>query len=177
LHAAEHITTEPLFVTCVNQERDNCCGRAGPPVFHALHAVAGSAAWMGTRGRAPLAPNVTCFPHGLLYGRFMPRGRTAHRGCLPRGRGRARVRARGRGCYDAPVQAAEHFVRQSTGITALDALRLTGVRQKGDTWTVTFAAGRGAHTVRVGLAPERLALVESCGGEKVAQIAQYQLLP
>jgi hypothetical protein len=174
--AAAHAVAEPLFVACVNQERDNCCGRLGPPVYHALRDAAGAAAWMGTHvGGHRFAPNVTCFPHGLQYGRFTPAD-------VPRIVAAYRAGAvvlefaRGRGCYDAPVQAAEHFVRQATGIVALDALRLAGVRQKGDTWTVTFAAGRDTRTVRVGLAPERLALVESCNGDKVAQIAQYRLV-
>ena len=72
------------------------------------------------------AGNLVCLPDGLYFGRVGPDDVARPRRRYLDGRIRLDL-YRGRSCYSFPVQAAEAHVREATGLTGLNDLRLVGV--------------------------------------------------
>ncbi len=136
-----HLVSAPLFLVCVNGKRDRACSRDGLPVYRALAALEESAAWQSTHlGGHRFAATLLSLPQGVSYGYLAPRDveplvRLARAGRVdvPHLRGRTR--------YDRPVQAAEYYLRDGTGIDALPGFRLEGSQALGPArWRVSFTA-------------------------------------
>ncbi|MBN2469171.1 MAG: hypothetical protein JXN59_00500 [Anaerolineae bacterium] len=138
---ADHLVSEPLYLVCTNGKRDRACSRDGLPVFQALAAQVPAGAWQSTHlGGHRFAATLLTLPDGMSYGYLTPRDveplvRLAQAG-------RVDVpHLRGRTCYSRPVQAAEYYLRDGTGIDALPGFRLASVRDLSPTrWRVTFEA-------------------------------------
>lgn len=143
---------EDLFCVCTHGRHDVCCAELGRPVAAALAAVRPAQTWEVSHiGGDRFAANLLVLPAGLYYGRVQA-GEVvalaeAHR------RGEVTVdRLRGRTSMGFAAQAAEVFLRRSTGLAGLDALRLTGHEVAGEVTRATFATSDGAGwqvTVRV----------------------------
>jgi hypothetical protein len=99
------------------------------------------------------AANLVCFPEGLYFGRVGAGDAwrvleeylagTIDLDCY-----------RGRCCYPFPVQAAERAVREATGRTGVDDLRLARVeRTPGEAWRVAFELEDGIREVDVTAEP------------------------
>jgi hypothetical protein len=138
----------PLFIVCTNGRRDACCARHGLPVYNALRA-AGADAWQCDHiGGHRFAGTMVAFPQGIYYGRVSaedaPRIAAAH----TRG-GMLLANCRGRACAAPHVQAAELFLREQTGMDALDAFLEPAVTPEADGWRVHFASDHRDYAVAV----------------------------
>jgi hypothetical protein len=140
----------PLLVVCTHGKRDRCCAKFGRPLYEAVCEQAEPDwVWQSTHvGGDRFAGNLVCLPAGLYYGR-VERGDVwslldellAHRIAMERYRGRC--------CYTFPEQAAEREVREHTGLTGIDDLRLLGTERTAEGWEVRFSAGGGEHVLDV----------------------------
>ena len=170
---------QPLYLVCTNGKRDRCCALWGAAFFRALQPLAGSAVWQTTHlGGHRFAPTMLTLPDGILHGRLSVENvaefLTAHQqGQLLLGN------YRGHGHYEPVVQAADYFLRQVTGETAVSAYRYhQHQNDNGSQWQVQFAQADGVlHEVVVDVetaVPDNL--LASCGKPQVKPISQYTCL-
>ncbi|MGH3023158.1 MAG: sucrase ferredoxin [Gaiellaceae bacterium] len=133
----------PLLVVCTHGKRDRCCAKYGRPLYDALcRETEPEWVWQSTHvGGDRFAGNVVALPQGLYYGRVEPGDVTALLAAHASGRIDLE-RYRGRSAYSFPVQAAEHAVRESTGLLGIGDLAFAGSEGAGPgTWRVRFRAG------------------------------------
>ena len=143
----------PLLVVCTHGKRDRCCAKFGRPLYDELREEADPAwVWQSTHvGGDRFAGNLVCLPEGLYFGRV---GRSDVWGLLDEYLG-GRIdlaHYRGRSCHAFAVQAAERRVREETGATGIDDVRLVGVeRTSPERWIVRFERrpGRERHELEV----------------------------
>jgi hypothetical protein len=177
-YAGQRLET-PLFLVCTHGSRDRCCSRNGIPVFQALQESAGDLAWQSSHvGGHRFAANVVTFPDATYYGRMSP----AEAPALVAARRRGEVflpHLRGRGCYPEVVQAADCFLREKSGETALGAYRFAVLEpHEDDSWTVTFDEVAGGHRHRLHVTRDVLdkPLYASCGQLQTKPVWSYHLL-
>lgn len=171
--------TEPHFFVCTHGKHDACCAERGRPVAAALDAYAPGRTWECSHlGGDRFAGNLLCLPDGLYYGRLTPERALEVARAYDDGRMDLES-VRGRCAYPSPVQAAEIFLRRSTGNDALDALRLIDVRRETgdgtDEVSARFLLGDAPYTVRIARdahAPAQL----SCGAEEMKASDNYRLV-
>jgi hypothetical protein len=157
---------ESLVLVCGHGTRDRCCALRGNAVFDALAGRLGAEElWISSHlGGHRFAANVLVLPAGIQLGRVEPdaAGFTVARALG----GRVPLEHyRGRTCYPAPVQAAEHAVREADELLDVDDLRLLGVdgrlvrfrSRDGNEWSVEVEEMRGP------------AVPASCGVEPTPQ--------
>jgi hypothetical protein len=115
----------PVVLVCTHGQRDSCCGRRGFPLYDALRTHESLDVWQCSHiGGDRFAANAVVLPWGLYYGPVEPRDAGALAESILRNE--ILVDAyRGRSSMARTAQAAETFVRRTTGITARDALRVT----------------------------------------------------
>jgi hypothetical protein len=149
-------TAESIVLVCGHGSRDRCCARRGTDVYGAIDAqLDEEALWISShQGGHRFAANILVLPAGLQFGRV---GTDEARALVDRAlRGRIELeRYRGRTCYDGPVQAAEHAVRDASGLLRVDDFGLVAT----DDGRVRFRARGGT---------EWSALVEEVVGPPVA---------
>ena len=177
---AAHRRTTPLYLVCIHRQRDVACAREGVPVFKALaRSVDDGAAWQVSHvGGHRFAANLVVLPQGTFYGRVTVADVPRIVADVEAGR-LVLDRLRGRAVYDAPVQAAEHFLRTETGRTALDDFRLDAVEQTAEhAWTVCFTTRNGAqHTICVAAEMPDFAVYKSTGDAEPVRVRQYVQAP
>ncbi len=144
----------PIFLVCTHGRRDKCCAKFGVPLYNALRDQAGESVWQSSHvGGDRFAGNLVCFPHGLFYAHATPEAGRRVVDAYRSGRVLAEE-FRGRACYTHPIQAAEAFVREETGVAGVEDLHFISAHPEGaDSWRVRFegrADGRvhEAHVVR-----------------------------
>jgi hypothetical protein len=167
----------PLFGVCTHGRHDPCCAENGRPVARALSARFPARTWESTHlGGDRFAANLACFPHGLYFGRVAPDRAVdiaeAYRD------GEIRLdHYRGRTCWPAPVQAAEIWVREETGATAVDGVRPVSQDRAGDLTTVRFeVAGAGTWTARVREREDPKARLVKCHATETSCPAAFELV-
>jgi hypothetical protein len=146
----EQPTKERLYFVCINGRRDACCSRLGAPLYDAMRAYSGQSVWQVTHiGGHRFAPTFVCLPEGIYYGRvdlndvkMIVDEHEAGRIHLDNFRGRCG--------YDAPVQAAEYYVRRESGILEIDALQLLDLQIiREHQWKISFASPEQQHIVEI----------------------------
>lgn len=155
-----------LVLVCGHGTRDACCALRGTAVYGALaKRLGGEELWISSHhGGHRFAGNVLVFPSGIHLGRIDPDEATLVTARALAGRIEL-SHYRGRTCYDSPVQAAEHAVRESTGLMGIGDLRLLGAEDS----VVRFRTLDGSdHAVVVEEAAGRV-VPASCGAEPEAQ--------
>jgi hypothetical protein len=145
------LLADPLLVVCTHGKRDRCCARYGRPLYERLReALPDEWLWQSTHlGGDRFAGNLVCLPEGLFFGRVDTGEAWTVLDEYLAGR-IALGHYRGRSCHSFPQQAAERAVREATGLSGIDDLRLVSSLKAGPRdWVVRFA-GRGIiHEVRV----------------------------
>jgi hypothetical protein len=141
---------DEAYLVCTHGRRDPCCAEYGRALINSLTPIKVPIWESSHQGGHRFAANMACFPHGLFYGRVSPEDGPAtieaHR------RGEINIpNYRGRSAYDSLVQSAEYFVRNETGITAIDALTVERVSQREGRASVTFRHGAVGHTIELEL--------------------------
>jgi hypothetical protein len=117
-----------LVLVCGHGSRDECCALRGTPVFGALAAgFDDDELWISShQGGHRFAGNVLILPAAIQLGRIDPdNARSVMDGV--RGGRIALDHYRGRTYYEALVQAAEHAIREATGLDGFDDLHLAAV--------------------------------------------------
>jgi Sucrase/ferredoxin-like len=140
------VPAENLFLVCANGKHNPCCARLGAPLARALHDGLGDLVWETTHlGGDRFAANLVCLPHGLYYGDLaLVDGFVAAERYL---RGEVWLKHyRGRAGLPQPAQAAEHFLRDRTGIPAVDDFTIESVSEAPISEVVV---GLGAERYRV----------------------------
>lgn len=173
---AAALYTAPLFLVCTNSKRDLSCARYGLPLYQAMSSYAGPSVWQTTHlGGHRFAGTLACLPEGLYYGRVRPDDVenlvTEHRV------GRIYLdHYRGRSCYDAPVQAAEHFLRQHTGLLDIDGLELLQVETIDDNRSmVEFLAAGAVHSLEIASTLSDFEIYESTANLEKSRVMVYEL--
>lgn len=148
---AHALTESPLFLICTNGKRDICCAKAGIPVYEQMSAHlktlgAWESVWMTSHiGGHRFAATGVILPEGQCYGR-MDASVAAQVVDAHRAGDLLLAYHRGWSAYDEPVQAADYYLRQQTGLTRRDALRIMAVEAQGaDRWRVTAEAAGATH--------------------------------
>jgi hypothetical protein len=163
----------PLFLVCTHGKHDPCCARYGRPLYEALRdEVEPEWAWQVSHiGGDRFAGNLVCLPEGIYYGRL---DREAAGAALDEHFARRVLldHYRGRSIYTFPVQAAERWIREQTGLTGIDDLTLNGVERHDGICQVTYTAGTQAHRVLVETQRGDLAQL-TCDSETLKRSPRY----
>lgn len=169
---------ELLYLVCVNGRRDVSCAKYGVPLFKAVAEQVGESAWQSSHpGGHRFAGNLVCLPSGTCYGRLY--GDEAAEIIKAERRGELALHnLRGRSCYDAPVQAADYYLRAAEGLVERAGLRLLDVSADGDAhWVVRFDAPQQArqYEVRVRRFLPGWVTCENSGETVLKPIPQFRL--
>jgi hypothetical protein len=122
---------QPIFLLCTNGRRDVCCAVRGRPVAYAADTARPGQVWETSHtGGHRFAPTGVLLPTGSTFARLradhvVDALDAAARHEVPVGLLGTR-HDRGRSALTAVQQAAESAVRNATGETTLDAVRVTG---------------------------------------------------
>ena len=176
---ADHLRADPLFLVCTNGRRDRACARNGPPVYAALQAAVGEAAWQTTHlGGHRFAATALFLPHGVGYA-WVPADQAVALAEAYRQGEIAPGLMRGRSCYAKDVQAAEVFLRQQTGETRLPGFQLVEAAPAGEGVLLArfraLADGR-VHVVRLAIDPAGVEVYTSSTATTPEAVTQYRLL-
>jgi hypothetical protein len=117
-----------LVLVCGHGSRDRCCALRGTAVFDALRRELPHAhLWISShQGGHRFAGNVLVLPAGIQLGRVDANAAASMTADALSGRIDL-AHYRGRTYYDGRVQAAEHAVREATGLLGADDLSLASV--------------------------------------------------
>jgi hypothetical protein len=166
LEAIPTEAAEPLVLVCVHGRRDRCCAQYGSAAYRSLQSRIGDLWQTSHLGGHRFAACVLSLPDGLMYGRMRPEHADVFVSAFHAGEIADLDLFRGRCRYDRPTQAAEIFLRRHTGEAAIDAIEWLGTTREGDaTWSASFRAKDGDHTVRVHREGIGVKQPASCGGE------------
>ncbi|MEO5874723.1 MAG: sucrase ferredoxin [Streptosporangiaceae bacterium] len=160
----------PLFLLCTHGKRNVCCATTGAPLARQLAGRFPETVWETSHvGGDRFAANLVCLPHGLYYGELD----AAHADAAVRAYLRGEVvldRFRGRAGLPEPAQAAEHFVRQRTGLLGVDEVTVESVTGSGPFTALVSAGGsRWSGTV------EPIEFPASSGGVCDDTVQTYQI--
>jgi hypothetical protein len=175
----EYLSEEPVFLVCTNGMHDRCCARAGMPVYTHMAARGDVKVWQTSHvGGHRFAANVVCLPHGIIFGRLSPANVTdVVAGYLSQS---VRLdKYRGRSCHDAPVQAADYFLRADLGILDIDGLRFLQAQQVDENNVQVFFLSTPdgkTHMLHVARDPGAIHTFTSCGASKASDIDQFRLI-
>ncbi|WP_376795443.1 sucrase ferredoxin [Thermogemmatispora sp.] len=163
-HYDRYLSAEPLYLVCTHGKHDQCCAKFGMPVYREAARLAGEQVWQCSHiGGDQFAANLVCLPHGIYYSRV----KVPEVASILEADRQGQLyleKCRGRALYPQPVQAAEHYLRQRTGLRGLEALTLLEAHQDGDYHQVLFRTRHdGAlHSLRLSEQNQPLAAVEGC---------------
>lgn len=143
------LQSAPIYLVCTNGKRDISCAKYGRALYDSLNRAVGGQVWQTTHiGGHRFAGTAVILPSGLTYGYLFAQDA----GPLVEATLQKRIwleKLRGRALYAEPIQAAEYFLRQSTG--KLDDKAYHFVRSEAtpsDEWRVTFD-GQGGQSLVV----------------------------
>ena len=152
-HSLEPLDLNHYFV-CTNDQRDQCCGRLGKPLFTAMRARLGDRVWETSHvGGHRMAPNVLVLPAGYLCGRVFEAECDEFLEVMERDGFPGRW-LRGRTAYPAEAQACE----------AIFGGRTAALRDLRDL-SAEFTDCNG-NRVRIAVPPKKsVQVIENCGAE------------
>lgn len=129
----------PIFCVCTHGSHDPCCATRGRAVAAAMVTAFPYQTWeISHIGGDRFAANVVCFPHALYLGRVEPETATDVATAYANGH-ITLANLRGRACDAPAVQAADSYLRESLGRTAIDAIRVLTRHRDATLETVRFA--------------------------------------
>lgn len=168
---------QPIYLVCTHGRHDICCADKGRPLYRAISAVRPDRTWeVSHLGGDRFAGNLLILPRGDYFGRVEPEDAEP----LVAGYEAGRIdlaHHRGRSIHPRLVQAAEHFVRESEGLTGLDDLAVTGYeRSAKDRAEVVFQWAGGQIRVRVHAQESRDRAYLTCRADQPARPVGYELV-
>jgi hypothetical protein len=145
----------PIYLVCTHGRHDICCADKGRPLFRALSEKRPDLTWeVSHLGGDRFAGNLLAVPRGDYFGRLEPEDAEPLVSGYEAGQ-LDLAHYRGRSIQPRLVQAAEHFVRESEGLTGLDDLVVSGYRRTDDDRAEVFFRGP-VGLIRVHVAARRL---------------------
>jgi hypothetical protein len=172
------VDPEPVVLVCTHGRRDVCCARLGRPLATLLDAQLPGQVWETTHvGGDRFAPNVVALPDGSYHGGVgtaevpaLAAALMAQSVLLPRLRGRAGL--------PSATQAADVFLREHTGETAVDAVvPLASTPSPSGEVCVELLADGARWCVHVMARPHGAERLTSCaGGGTVGTPTAFDLL-
>ncbi|MFP7762333.1 sucrase ferredoxin [Marisediminicola sp. LYQ85] len=166
---------EPIVAVCTHARHDQCCAVRGRPVVTTLAHNHPEITWECSHlGGDRFAATLVVFPHGLFFGRVPAAEAPAVIAGVREGVIDLRY-FRGRSSSPNAVQAAEAFVRERSGDTAIDAFGdATATRDDSGSWTVALDHRGETRTVR--LAEQMSApLLSTCSATRAAPVREFEL--
>jgi hypothetical protein len=167
----------PIYLVCTHGRHDICCADRGRPLYRALFATRPDRTWeVSHLGGDRFAGNILVLPRGDYFGRVEPEDAESLVSSYESGRIDL-AHHRGRSIQPRLVQAAEHFLRDSDGLVALDDLVVTDYRRSDhDHADVVFGGPEGVVEVRVKArrGPERSYL--TCRADQSGYPVLYDLV-
>ena len=168
---------DPVFLVCTNGRHDPCCAEFGRPVAQALAQVLPEAVWESSHfGGDRFAANVVCLPDGVYYGHVTPLSVTR----LARDYAAGTLHLdhyRGRSSFPFAVQAAEHFVRESSGASGIgDVQPIAWQRLAEDRHHVELVTAGGHVMVVVESYPDSEAAQLTCHAETLLHATRFRLV-
>jgi hypothetical protein len=171
----------PLFCVCTHGRHDPCCAERGRPVAAALAAEFPEQTWEVSHiGGDRFAANVLCLPHGIYLGRVPALAAAGVARSYLGGEVTVEY-LRGRASDAPPVQAADSFLRQRLGLTAIEATTALRRQVDGEIETVTFTVrepGGGSRqaSVRIRVSSPGPARALTCHASAEEAPPAYELL-
>ena len=180
ISGSSSLRKEPLFLVCTHGTHDKCCGKFGMPLYmETVKQENGFLTWQCTHlGGHRFAANFLCLPHGIYYGRVRERDL----GNLIREYKKQNICLeiyRGRSCYTSDAQAAEYFLRTSSGIRKIANLRLKGINKLDkNNSIIEFVSELDArvHLIHIERNSSALENYTSCSDDEKSLIAQYKFV-
>lgn len=173
------LSSEPLYLVCVNGRRDPCCAKYGSALHRALATYAGDAVWQTTHvGGHRFAPTLLTLPDGVIYGRLTPEDAGSFVAATTRGQ-LTLEHMRGRSCYDSLTQAAEIMLRRQTGGLDTHAYRLLESEGMGDgeqAFRFVEQATQRTHQIVLRRELQDLHVLASCGVPQLKPLEQFAFL-
>nr|BBH93947.1 hypothetical protein KTA_21460 [Thermogemmatispora argillosa] len=175
-----YLSREPLYLVCTHGKHDQCCAKFGMPIYREAARLAGEQVWQCSHiGGDQFAANLVCLPHGIYYSRVKVPEVAAILEADRQGK-LYLEKCRGRVLYPQPVQAAEQYLRERTGIRELEALVFLEARQDGPSHQVLFLSriDGALHNLHLVEQSEPLAPVEGCRCSLIGKLQRqtYRLL-
>lgn len=168
---------DPVVLVCTHGRRDVCCARLGRPLARLLDAQLPGQVWETTHvGGDRFAPNVVALPDGSYHGGIEPVEVPQLAASLTAGRVLP-TRLRGRAGLSPATQAAECFLRESTGESAVQAVvPVTATPGPGDETCVELLCGAVRWCVHVAERTQGAERLTSCAdGGTTAAPAVFEL--
>jgi len=174
-----HLRETPLYLICTNGKRDQCCAIYGPETYQEMANTAGDAVWQSSHiGGHNQAPITLFLPHGINYGHTTPA--EARRLVKAYENGAVVLHHyRGRVCLQTPIQAAEHFWREQTGILEIQNFRVITVTETGpNKWAITISASNGDNAQQIHLERRQsdIEIPITCSKKKASPIFSFHRL-
>jgi hypothetical protein len=173
-----------LTLICTNGRRDWCCARYGPEIYQSILQSAGESAasmdiWQSSHlGGHRFAPNIVCFPEGLFYGRIENNELQIFLSYISQRRIYL-AKARGRACYPAPVQAAEVYLRQRSGLSEQDDYQLIhNVERRSGEWEVLLRSQQTGQIYTLNIFKDNTSeqVFKSCNDPVASPLVVYRLV-
>lgn len=170
--------SEPLIAVCTNGRRDASCAKYGLPIYRELARHAPELVCEVTHiGGHRFAGTLAVLPAGVVYGQLDADDAPE---ILQTARERDLVleKLRGRTCYDAPMQAADYYLRAILGERALSGIAFTSIHEQGEAaWSVRFQAADGSrHEIHVRREQSSWVSYESSTDAKPRTFPQFHLV-
>ena len=143
---------DPVYLVCTHGRHDICCADNGRPLYRAMSQLRPHQTWEVSHiGGDRFAGNVLVLPRGDYFGRVGPEDAANLVAEYEAGR-LDLSHHRGRSIHPRLLQAAEHFLRESMGLTGLDDLTVVEYRRSShDQAEVVFRVPEGIdYRVQVG---------------------------
>lgn len=161
---------EPMFLVCTHAKRNVCCARTGGPLARRLAKRYGDLIWETSHvGGDRFAANLVAMPHALYYGQLDASSAEAAVDAYLRGEV-VLDKLRGRAGQPEAAQAAEHFVREHTGLRGVDEVQVISLTGSGP-YLVTVRAGENTWSGTV----EQVEATSTCGPECDENVQTYQI--
>lgn len=170
-------STEPIYLVCTHGRHDACCAIRGRPAAAALSAAFPDRTWECSHiGGDRFAANLVFLPHSLFYGHVPTTEAVALATRYNEGFVVPRY-LRGSGAHPPPVQAAQHFARESGASLAVDALHQARVsRHSPTTWRIRLAADPAPYVVDLTATTITINASMTCATQPPGQVTTFRRL-
>lgn len=168
---------DPLYLVCTHGRHDICCADNGRPLYRALSSVRPDRAWEVSHiGGDRFSGNLLVLPRGDYFGRLEPEDAVP----LVTGYEDGELdlaHHRGRSNQPRLVQAAEHFVRETDGLSGFDDLVVSEYRRSDEARAeVVFAGQVGPIRVQVAARSTQDPEYLTCRAGSPGHLVAYELI-
>ena len=172
--SAGSLSDRPVFAVCAHGRHDQCCAVRGRSVAARLASVYPEETWECSHlGGDRFAGTMVLLPHGLYYGWVDDGDAVTVADAYLAGRVAPRF-LRGRSAYSHPVQAAQHFARESLGDHTLDAYPPLHEERTEGGWSVRLGSADGPVTVAL-VETSSEPLLSTCAATRALPVRQWVL--